>query len=332
MKKVLVWDLAVRVFHWGLGGLLIAAFATADDDWLPLHRKVGLVILGAVVFRLAWGLWGSAPARFSAFVRRPREVLAYLRAYVRGRPPVHTSHNPLGALMVLALLGNLLAIVATGLLLAAGPEGARHDVEELHEALAGLLLILAGVHVAGVIVSSILERQNLVLGMITGRKLAAGAPPATATPLRSVVGLAGAALLAFAAVRAVMVLFPIAAAEAAGGATPAALLRAYEDEARRADAAFARGDATKGRALFVTEVAREGARRSCATCHTADPRKPGKSTVGEEIPPLSPLANPDGFTDRKHADKWFDRNCKQVLGRVCTPAEKSNLLAYLLVP
>lgn len=338
MKKVKVWDPAVRVFHWGLGALLLAAFLTAEEDeTLSIHVKIGLVILGAIVFRVAWGVWGSEPARFSTFVRSPRDVLAYARAYIRGRPPVHTSHNPLGALMVVALLGTLLATILTGILLYGGPAyggtllaGSAHDVEDLHEGAAHLLLWLIGLHVAGVIVSSILERQNLVLGMITGRKRVEGEPPAAVTPARTVAGLVGAALIGYTLVRAVMLVLPVSPAEAAPpGETPSQLLRAYEAEAK-ADPSFRGADAGRGRDLYTREVGRKADARACTSCHTSDPRQAGTSPVGKTIAPLAPSANPDGFTSRKKADKWFDRNCKQVFGRTCTAAEKSDLLRYLL--
>ena len=58
-------------------------------------------------------------------------------------------------------------------------------------------------------------------------------------------------------------------------------------------------------------------------------RGPGRSPVGKRIDALAPSANPDRLTDRAKADKWFDRNCKQVLGRPCTPAEKADVVTYL---
>lgn len=340
-KKIDVWDPAVRVFHWGLGALVLAAFLTADDA-LALHARIGLAVLGMVAFRIGWGIWGSAPARFSAFVRSPRAVLAYARAYVRGRPPAHTSHNPLGAVMVLALLGVLLAIVVTGALVQAGPAhggllagtmsvGAAHDLEELHEALTGLLLALIGMHVAGVVVSSFLERQNLVLAMITGRKRGGEPPPSPPpSPVRTTAGLLGAAVLGYAAIRAVVVLLPISEASAGPRDTPAALLTAYEAEARQEEPGFTGADAARGNALYLREVRRGAEATSCASCHTRDPRQPGRSSAGKAIAPLAPSANPERFTDRKKADRWFDRNCKQVIGRRCTAAEKSDLLRFLL--
>jgi cytochrome b len=342
MNKVKIWDPAVRVFHWGLGALVLAAFLTAgDDDALSIHVKIGMVVLGAVVFRVGWGVWGSTPARFSSFVRSPRAVVAYARGYVRGRPAVHQSHNPLGAIMVVALLATLLGTVATGVLAYAGPEhggmlagtlsaGAAEDMEDVHEGLASLLLWLIGLHVAGVIVSSLLERQNLILGMITGRKRPAGPPPAPNTPVRTAAGLLGAALLGYAIVRAVMTLFPVPEAEAQSAAeTPAALLGQYEREAAK-EQGFSGADAARGRMLYTREVGADAAARACTSCHTSDPRQPGRTPVGKSIAPLAPAANRAAFTSRKKADKWFDRNCKQVFGRVCTPAEKSHLLKFLL--
>jgi cytochrome c553 len=70
---------------------------------------------------------------------------------------------------------------------------------------------------------------------------------------------------------------------------------------------------------------------SCATCHTANPKAPGKHVVtGKEIPAFSPSANPERFTDAKKSEKWFKRNCNDVIGRECTAAEKSDLSAWLL--
>lgn len=341
MNKVTVWDPAVRVFHWGLGALVLAAFLTADDDgYLPLHVRIGLAILAAVGFRFAWGLWGPAPARFASFVRAPREVWAYARAYVRGRPPLHLSHNPIGALMVVALLATLLVTIGAGVAIYAGPEyggalagslssGAAHAAKEVHEAAAGVLLGLVGLHVAGVLVSSVLERQNLILGMITGRKRAVGPPLAPRSLTRTVAGLVGAALVSVAVVRLVMELLPIGAAEAAPAVTPTSILRAYEAEAK-ATPGFTGADAGRGRSLFVTEVKRNGDSRACTSCHTSDPRQPGTTPIGKAIAPLAPSANAAAFTDRAKADKWFDRNCKQVLGRGCTAAEKSDVLRFLL--
>ncbi|MBS0396047.1 MAG: DUF1924 domain-containing protein [Proteobacteria bacterium] len=108
-------------------------------------------------------------------------------------------------------------------------------------------------------------------------------------------------------------------------ATPGELLAGYAAQARRADPA-ASPSAARG-AQFFTRAPREW---SCASCHTRDPRADGRHVVtGKSIRPLAPVANPARFTDAARVEKWFHRNCGDVLGRECTPAEKADLIAYL---
>ncbi|MCW8963030.1 MAG: DUF1924 domain-containing protein [Gammaproteobacteria bacterium] len=90
------------------------------------------------------------------------------------------------------------------------------------------------------------------------------------------------------------------------------------------------GNAENGRLLWTLETTVKGDVRSCSTCHTADPRQPGKHTrTGKPIKPLSPSINPASLTDLKKINKWFHRNCKWTLGRVCTAQEKADVLAFL---
>lgn len=182
METAKVWDVAVRLFHWALAALVLGGFLTGEaDDAIAWHARVGFAVAGLLVFRVVWGFTGPKQARFRTFVRGPREVSAYLRDYVRGRPPVHTSHNPLGALMVVTLLAVLGGAVVTGALAYGSAEwdgslapwigeNAGDALEEAHEVLVHALLFLVPAHVFGVIVSSWLEKQNLVAGMLSGRK------------------------------------------------------------------------------------------------------------------------------------------------------------------
>lgn len=128
-----------------------------------------------------------------------------------------------------------------------------------------------------------------------------------------------------------MKLILLAAALALAGpavaADPAGLLASYQADARKADAAFA-ASAQRGEQFFN---ARHGNDWSCASCHGASGTAQGKhAKTGKAIAPLSPIANPERFTDTGKADKWFKRNCNDVLGRACTSAEKGDVLAYLL--
>ena len=77
--------------------------------------------------------------------------------------------------------------------------------------------------------------------------------------------------------------------------------------------------------------AKHGKEWSCASCHTDNPAAPGKhANTGKDVQPLAPAANAERFTDMAKVEKWFKRNCNDVLGRVCTPLEKGDVLSYLL--
>ena len=118
------------------------------------------------------------------------------------------------------------------------------------------------------------------------------------------------------------------AALQAGAATPADLQMRFETEARAAGSGSSAFSAPRGEAFFK---ATHGAEWSCASCHTADPLAPGKhAKTGKPIAPLAPAANAERFTDAATVDKWFRRNCNDVLGRACTAREKGDVLQYLM--
>lgn len=191
--KVLVWDLPVRVFHWLLAASFAGAWLTAEhDSWRLLHVTLGCTVLVLAVLRLAWGVVGTRHARFGDFVRGPREALRYLGGLVRGKPRHYVGHNPAGGLAVLALLALAVTAAASGL--ATYTLGDAY--EDLHEVLANLMLALVGVHVAAVIVSSWLHRENLVAAMFSGRKRGASGE-GIARPWRGLAVLLLAAVLGF---------------------------------------------------------------------------------------------------------------------------------------
>jgi cytochrome c553 len=111
------------------------------------------------------------------------------------------------------------------------------------------------------------------------------------------------------------------AAASAQAATPAELLAGYAAEAGAAP------DAQRGRVFFTS---RHGQEWTCATCHGNPPTGDGRhETTGKAIRPLAPAFNAERFTDRAKANKWFRRNCKDVVGRECSPSEKADVLAWL---
>lgn len=92
--------------------------------------------------------------------------------------------------------------------------------------------------------------------------------------------------------------------------------------------AGASGSVSKGQAFFNQ---RHGGEWSCASCHGAPPTRQGEhASTAKPIAPLAPAFNAKAFTDTAKADKWFRRNCKDVLSRECSAAEKADVLAYLL--
>lgn len=168
-RRVLVWDAPVRVVHWLMVASFAAAWFTAESErWRLVHVSAGYTLAGLVAFRIVWGLVGTRHARFASFVRGPAAVMAYLRGLVSGRSAHTPGHNPAGALAILALLGGSALLTASGWALYNEVGG--DWLEELHELLANGLLALVAVHVAAVIVSGRLHRENLVRAMVDGRQ------------------------------------------------------------------------------------------------------------------------------------------------------------------
>jgi cytochrome b len=193
MKNVLVWDLPVRIFHWLLAASFAGAWLTAEHErWRLLHVTLGCTVLALAVLRLAWGFVGTRHARFGDFVRGPRAALRYLGGLARGKPQNYLGHNPAGGLAIVALLA--LAVTAAAAGLATYTLG--DAWEDVHEALANLMLGLVGLHVAAVVVSGWLHRENLVAAMFSGRKRGASAD-GIATPRRGVGIVLLAAVLGF---------------------------------------------------------------------------------------------------------------------------------------
>jgi cytochrome b len=167
--KILVWDLPVRFFHWSLALSFAIAYITSESErWQLIHITSGYVLAVLIVFRLLWGFVGSRYARFSEFVRGPATIKAYLLGLLRLHPPHYTGHNPAGALAVLALLSLGLLTTATGW--ANFNEIGGKLLEELHEGAANIMLVVVAIHVAAVLLTSLLHHENLVAAMLSGFK------------------------------------------------------------------------------------------------------------------------------------------------------------------
>ena len=168
-QRILVWDIPTRLFHWLLAGSFAGAFLTAESERLrDVHVALGYTFAGLIAFRLVWGLIGSRYARFRSFLFAPRELWGYLRALPTRAPRRYLGHNPAGGAAIFVLLALGLGITATGY--ATFNDLGGEALEELHEGLAFAMLAVVAVHVAGVLLSSVLHRENLVTAMIHGRK------------------------------------------------------------------------------------------------------------------------------------------------------------------
>jgi len=182
-KEVSVWDPLVRIFHWVLVVSFIVAYIT-EDDFLTIHSWAGYIILGLLAIRILWGLIGTKHARFSDFIFKPSHVIQFLKDTLLLKAKRYIGHNPAGGAMVILLMASLLMTTLSGLIIlgieeSQGPlaswlSGVSHSVgdviEEVHEFFANFTLFLIFVHVVGVLVESLIHRENLVSSMINGKK------------------------------------------------------------------------------------------------------------------------------------------------------------------
>lgn len=195
ISRIRVWCLPTRVFHWATVGCVAGVWLTAETErWRDVHVMLGYTLAGLLAFRVAWGLAGSRYARFRSFLFGPAALRDYLVSLASGHPQRHAGHNPAGALAIFGLLALIGIACGTGFALwqDTGPGW----LEEIHEGAAVALLALAGVHVAGVVASSLLHRENLVRSMLSGWKT--GQPHEGMAGMHTAVGLLLlAALVAF---------------------------------------------------------------------------------------------------------------------------------------
>jgi cytochrome b len=167
--EVPVWDPFVRLFHWSLVACVLLNLFVLEDGEL-LHRWSGYLASALVMARIVWGFVGSRHARFADFFPTPARLGSHLRALRAGELPQHRGHNPLGALMMLALLALVLALGLTGWMQGLEAFLDMEWLEELHEGLANTLMGLVGLHVAAALLMGRLERTHLIRAMITGIK------------------------------------------------------------------------------------------------------------------------------------------------------------------
>ena len=179
-----VWDLPTRLYHWLQAVLVASALATgflAPEWWMGVHVWLGYGVAGLVVFRLIWGVLGSEYSRFTSFIFAPRQIWEHVRGVIGGHPSHFIGHNPLGAVMVFAMISAIAGIGVSGFVALGGAENqgplagfvgftVGDGAVQVHLILAIALMVMIALHVAGVLAQSWLGRESLISAMITGRK------------------------------------------------------------------------------------------------------------------------------------------------------------------
>lgn len=173
MSSVRVYDLPTRVFHWCFAALFVAAYAIAnlvDDESsrFAWHMLAGMALGVAVLVRLIWGVVGTRHARLSDLTLDPRQLAEYLKGVVAGGRRRWAGHNPASSWAALLMMALALALGASGVAMAVSQ--APEWVEEAHEVMANVFLVLVLLHLAGLAVHVLRHRDALPLSMLSGRK------------------------------------------------------------------------------------------------------------------------------------------------------------------
>ncbi len=187
--SVTAWDLPTRLFHWLLLALVVSSWVSVEfseelgDTLLVWHRWSGLAILVLLVWRILWGLVGSSTSRFASFVPSPAAAVRYARATFEGTAPRYLGHNPLGSVMIVALLAGLFAQVGLGLFaiddddLTGGPlsrlisHAGNKTATHWHEWVFDFVLLpLASLHIVTNFLYGRVKKEPLITSMVTGEK------------------------------------------------------------------------------------------------------------------------------------------------------------------
>jgi cytochrome b len=164
-----VWDLPLRLWHWALAICVLTAWFT-PTVYDGLHRIVGYSVIGLLAFRLVWGFRGSRYSRFRMVGVRLRAAPGYLWNLRRGITGRYIGLNPAGTLMLVALLASLAVSAISGALSVTVTFFGVWWIEDTHAWASDAVIVLVVVHVAGVVLMGLLQRENLIRAMITGRK------------------------------------------------------------------------------------------------------------------------------------------------------------------
>lgn len=196
------WDPLVKITHWGIAAAVVTNALIVGEGSIA-HIYAGYLLAALLGLRLLWGIIGTRPARFASFPPSPLRAVAHIRGILAGRKEQHSSHNPLGAMMVYALWACLAVIIASGIAMAGPPpavsnptdlrtlvsgeveeehgeygeeaEGRESEeeddiLEEVHEAAVNLLYLLIFLHIGGVAFETWRSGRRTLTAMLPGGK------------------------------------------------------------------------------------------------------------------------------------------------------------------
>ena len=171
-----VFDIPTRLFHWVFALLFIVAFSIAkftDDEaaLYPYHMLMGIMMVFAILLRAIWGIFGSKYARFSSFSLNPLKLIEYFTSILSGNKRPTINRNPASSFAAIAMFAISIALGISGYLMAtATSERQMHDIKEVHEVLATAFLIIALLHIVGIIIHTIMQKDPIGSAMIDGTK------------------------------------------------------------------------------------------------------------------------------------------------------------------
>ncbi len=182
-KKLFVWDLPVRLFHWLLLISLLSAWYTSDGerDLIDYHLKIGYFTLGLIIFRIMWGIFGTQYAKFSQFFPTKAKLLSYLNKSKQNQVDTTVGHNPLGGLMIILMLLLILSQAISGLFMnddvfTTGPyyESVNSSIQKfmslIHHNVFDIILFVSVVHIGAIFYYLFAKKINLIVPMFTGYK------------------------------------------------------------------------------------------------------------------------------------------------------------------
>ena len=198
-----VWDLPLRIFHWALVFAVIGAVVSSKADVMWLHEKFGLTVLGLIVFRLLWGVFGGYYARFVQFVTSPKVAVAGILNLLKAEKDVSVGHSATAGYAVIGLLGVSAYLSLTGSfssddVLFDGPlahlvPSWNTRASKLHDIGEPLLFMMVALHIGAIVLYKFVKKRNLTMPMLHGEepdpKLAHSARDGGISALHTIFGL-----------------------------------------------------------------------------------------------------------------------------------------------